>query len=113
MVDSTATTWEEEAPLIPRQPPHWFAPAVAWLIIGLFATLLIAAIFVRVPETVRSRFVLVNEGGADPIQAPRQGVLEQVRVKAGQSVKKGQTLFVMRVDALRDWRADTDAREES
>jgi membrane fusion protein len=113
MVDSTATTWEEDAPLVPRQPPHWFAPAMAWLIIGLFVTLLIAAIFVRVPETVRSRFVLVNEGGADPIQAPRQAVIEQVRVRPGQTVKKGETLFVMRVDALRDWRADTDAREES
>ncbi|HVS31471.1 MAG TPA: HlyD family efflux transporter periplasmic adaptor subunit [Thermoanaerobaculia bacterium] len=110
---ASENAWESDAPLVPRQPPPWFVPALAWLLVALFATALLAAIFVQVPETVRSRFVLVTEGGADPIQSPRQAVIEQVRVRPGQAVKKGETLFVMRVDALRDWRADTDAREES
>ena len=93
-------TWEEQSPVVPRDPPHWFVPALAWLLIALFLTALLAAIFVYVPETVPSRFVLVPEGGADPIKSPRHAVIEQV-------------LFVMRVDEVREWRTETDAREET
>ena len=106
-------TWEKQAPVVPRDPPHWFVPALAWLLIALFLTVLLAAIFVRVPETVPSRFVLVPEGGADPIKSPRHAVIEQVLLRAGQKVKKGDRLFVMRVDEVREWRTETDAREET
>ena len=68
---------------------------------------------VRVPETVRSRFVLVPEGGADAIQSPRSAVVEEVRVREGQSVRKGETLFVLRVDQVREWRAEIDEREQA
>ncbi len=105
--------WEEQAPLVPRDPPPWFVPALAWLLIALFTTAVLAAIFVQVPETVQSRFVLVPVGGTDPIQSPRSAVIEQVLVRVGQSVKKGDKLFLMRVDAVREWRTETDSREES
>ena len=106
-------TWEEQSPVVPRDPPHWFVPALAWLLIALFLTALLAAIFVHVPETVPSRFVLVPEGGADPIKSPRHAVIEQVFLRAGQRVNKGDRLLVMRVDEVREWRTETDAREET
>jgi membrane fusion protein len=105
--------WEEEAPLVPSDPPGWFVRMLASLLIALFVTALLAAILVRVPETVQSRFELVTEGGADPIRSPRHAVLEQVLVRPGQTVKMGDPLFVMRVDEVREWRTETDAREET
>jgi membrane fusion protein len=117
MSSSTAASgqpaWEEQAPLIRQEPPHWFAPALAWLLIALFAVALLAAIFVRIPETVQSRFVLLQEGGADPIQSPRPAVIEQVLVRAGQQVKKGDRLFLLRVDQVREWRTEMDTRQEA
>ncbi|MGZ5476149.1 MAG: hypothetical protein ACXW29_07220, partial [Thermoanaerobaculia bacterium] len=77
-LDTENPTWESQSPLLPSDPPHWFVPALAWLLIALFATVLLAAVFVHVPETVHSRFVLVPEGGSDPIQSPRSAVVEQV-----------------------------------
>ncbi|MGZ8853529.1 MAG: HlyD family efflux transporter periplasmic adaptor subunit [Thermoanaerobaculia bacterium] len=105
--------WEQDAPIVPRELPGWFVPALAWLLIALFAAAVLIAVFVRLPETVNSRFVLVPEGGADPIQSPRHAVIEQVRVRPGQRVSKGETLFVMRVDEVREWRTETDSREEA
>lgn len=103
-------TWEERE-VLPREPPHWFAPALGWLLIALFASALLAAIFVRVPETVESRFVLVPEGGADPIQSPRHAVIEQVLLRQGEMVKKGDRMFLLRVDEVREWRTETDTRQ--
>ncbi|HEX7419593.1 MAG TPA: HlyD family efflux transporter periplasmic adaptor subunit [Thermoanaerobaculia bacterium] len=106
------TTWDTDTPLAPKDPPHWFVIALAWLLIALFATALLAAIFVHVPETVRSRFVLMPENGAEPIQSPRHGVVAQVFVKQGQSVHKGDPLFLIRVDEVREWKLESDTRRE-
>ena len=108
-----SSTWEEDAPLVASEPPPWFARALSWLLISLFAVIVIASIAVRVSETVNARFILVTEGGADPIASPRQAVLERVNLKVGQEVKKGDPLFVMRVDDVRDWATDTEARRQS
>ncbi len=104
--------WEEEE-LVPREPPRWFARALGWLLIALFVTALLAAIFVHIPETVQSRFVLESTGGADPIQSPRHAVIEQVLVRQGQSVRKGDPMFLLRVDEVREWRTDTATRTEA
>ncbi|MGZ8867227.1 MAG: HlyD family efflux transporter periplasmic adaptor subunit [Thermoanaerobaculia bacterium] len=106
-------TWEEHEPLLPQDRPRWFVPALAWLLIALFTTAMLAAIFVKVPETVHAPFVLVPEGGADPVQAPRQAVIEQVLVRPGQQVKKGDRLFLLRVDEVREWRTEADTRGEA
>jgi hypothetical protein len=49
----------------------------------MFVVALTAAIIVKVPETVRCPFVLAPKEGADPIQAPYQGVVSEVRVAGG------------------------------
>src|SRR5438552_7445279 len=102
----------DDLAIAPQDPPRWFASSVAWLLIALFSTALVAAIFVHVPETVRSRFVLMPDGGAEPMQAPRRGVVAQVFVKAGQSVRKGDPLFLLRVDEVREWKVESDTRQE-
>ena len=107
------TTWDQGDPIFPSEPPPFIARAVAWLLIAIALTALAAAILVRVPETVESRFVLVPEGGADPIQSPRPAVIEKVLVREGQTVKKGEPLFVLRVDQVREWRAEVDSREQA
>lgn len=106
------TTWDSETPLVPKDPPHWFVTALAWLLIALFATAILAAVFVHVPETVRSRFILMPENGAEAIQAPRHGVLAQVFVRQGQVVRKGDPLFLLRVDEVREWKLESDTRTE-
>lgn len=108
-----ANAWEQDAPLVASEPPPWFARALAWLLISLFAVIVLASIVVRISETVNARFVLVTEDGADPIVSPRQAVLERVNLRVGQEVKKGDPLFIMRVDDVRDWTTDTEARRQS
>ncbi len=87
---------------------EWSAGS-AWLMVVMFVTALTGVIVVKVPETVRSPFVLVPTDGADPIQAPRQAVVTQVRVTEGQRVSAGAELFVLRSDEIRTWRTELTA----
>ena len=48
--------------MLPKDPPPWMARAIAWLLIAMAGTALLASLVVRVPETVVCRFVLVPEG---------------------------------------------------
>src|SRR5436190_10540569 len=109
-----------EAEMLPQEPPHWIIRAAAWLLLAGFLWALLVAIVVRLPETVRCRFVLVPATGADPIQSPRQAVISHVAVDEGQPVKAGDELFVLRSDEIRGWDTqfrtlteDLHSREES
>jgi multidrug resistance efflux pump len=99
---------ETESEMLPQDPPPWFVRSAAWLLIAMFAVALLAAIVVRLPETVTCPFVLVPSQGADPIQSPRPAVVNQVCVTEGQEVKMGAPLFVLRSDEIRGW--DTQSR---
>ena len=77
---------EQEAEMLPQVPPPLVVRSIAWLIIALFFSALVAAIVVRVPETVRCPFILVPKDGADPIQAPYLAVVSEVRVTEAQEV---------------------------
>jgi multidrug resistance efflux pump len=101
-------SFDLEAELLPLEPPHWIIRAAAWLLLAGFLWALLIAIVVRLPETVRCRFVLIPATGADPIQSPRQAVISHVAVDEGQPVKKGDELFVLRSDEIRGW--DTQFR---
>ena len=94
--------------MLPQEPPHWIIRAVAWLLLATFLSALLIAIVVRLPETVRSRFVLIPATAADPIQSPRQATISRVAVAEGQAVKAGEELFVLRSDEIRGW--DTQFR---
>jgi multidrug resistance efflux pump len=94
---------ETESEMLPQDPPPWFARALAWLLIAIFVVALLAAIVVKLPETVLAPFVLVPENGADPIQSPRMAIVQQVCVTVGQKVKAGDPLYVLRSDEIRGW----------
>ncbi|HEY1771032.1 MAG TPA: HlyD family efflux transporter periplasmic adaptor subunit [Chthoniobacterales bacterium] len=94
---------EAESEMLPQDPPPWFVRSISWLLISMFAVALLVAIFVKLPETVSCPFVLISSGGADPIQSPRLAVVARVAVNEGDKVTKGEPLFLLRSDEIRDW----------
>lgn len=96
-------TAETDSQMLPQDPPPWFIRFTAWLLIGLFGVALLAAITIKLPETVTCPFVLVPADGADPIQSPRLAVISRVSVTVGQTVKEGDPLYVLRSDEIRGW----------
>lgn len=97
---------------IVTDPPPWVARALASSLIVIFLAAVVAAIVVRVPETVQAPCVLVPESGADPVQAPLVAVVEQIRVTEGQEVPAGSELFVLRSDEIRAWQTQLRTLEE-
>lgn len=90
-----------ESEMLPQDPPPRIMRMIAWLLIAMFVAALIAAITVHLPETVHAPFILVPKDGADPIQSPRLAVVTRVGAAEGETVKKGQELFVLRSDEIR------------
>jgi multidrug resistance efflux pump len=99
---------EKESELLPQEPPPWIIRWTAWLLIAAFIFAFVIAIVVRLPETVDCHFVLIPATGADPIQSPRQATISRVLAEEGQSVKRGDELFVLRSDEIGGW--DTQFR---
>jgi multidrug resistance efflux pump len=103
------TSLEQPSAMLPQDPPPRVIRWIGWLMVVMFVTALVGVIVVQVPETVRSPFVLVPTGGADPIQAPRLAVVAEVKVTEGQRVTAGEELFVLRSDEIREWRTELSA----
>ncbi|MDJ0850758.1 MAG: HlyD family efflux transporter periplasmic adaptor subunit [Myxococcota bacterium] len=80
----------------------WAMRGLATTLIALFATALLAAVVVELPETVTSHFVLVPLHGTDPVRAPRDGTVTRVRVIEGQGVSLGEDLFVLHSESVGD-----------
>lgn len=97
---------DQPSDMLPQDPPPRVIRAIGWLLIVMFFTALTAVIVVRVPDTVRSPFVLVPTDGADPIRAPRLALVAEVHVSESQQVKAGAELFVLRSDEVRSWRTE-------
>jgi hemolysin D len=97
-----------ESEMLPQEPPPWIIRSTAWLLLAAFLFGLLAAIVMRLPETVSCQFVLIPATGADPIQSPRQAIISRVAVEEGQPVKLGEVLYVLRSDEIRGW--DTQFR---
>jgi multidrug efflux pump subunit AcrA (membrane-fusion protein) len=92
---------ESESEMLPQDPPPRVIRGIAWLLIAIFFTGIIAAITVHLPETVSAPFILVPQNGADPIQSSRLAVVSAVKVSEGETVKAGQELFILRSDEIR------------
>jgi hypothetical protein len=56
---TTADRIDTESDMLPQEPPPWVIRFAARLLIGLFTVALLAAIIVKLPETVNCPFVLV------------------------------------------------------
>ena len=94
---------DAESEMLPQDPPPWFVRSMAWLLIAMFGVALLAAIFVKLPDTVTCPFLLVPVGGADPIQSPRLAIVYRVCVRVGDTVKVHDPLYILRSDEVRDW----------
>ena len=109
---TTADRIDTESDMLPQEPPPWIIRFAARLLIGLFVVALLAAIFVKLPETVECPFVLVPKEGGDPIQSPRLAVVHKIGVSEGQTVSKGTELFVLRSDEIRGIDAQLRSAQE-
>jgi multidrug efflux pump subunit AcrA (membrane-fusion protein) len=96
----------DRSPYLETSPAPWAARGLAWVLIGLFAAVAVAAVVVHVPETVSSRFLLVPERGADQVRASRDGTVTEIRADEAQAIAKGQALFVIRSTAVGDRSAE-------
>src|SRR4051812_18672646 len=108
LLSSERGSIDNESEMLPQDPPSWIVRSLAWALLGAFIFAALFAVVMRLPETVQCRFVLVPATGADPIQSPRQAVINKVAITEGQTVKAGEELFVLRSDEIRGW--DTDYR---
>jgi multidrug efflux pump subunit AcrA (membrane-fusion protein) len=100
---STRGSIDVESEMLPQDPPPSIIRWTGWVLLSAFLFGVLIAIVMRLPETVHCPFILVPATGADPIQAPHQGVITRVSVGEGQVVKKGAELFVLRSDEIRTW----------
>lgn len=92
-------------------PPHWVARGLAYLLVVVFLAGLMFSVFVQVPETVSTPFVLLPVQGTDPVRTARDGVVAEVRVGEGQRVAKGDILFVLHSTPIGNRSADLRALE--
>jgi HlyD family type I secretion membrane fusion protein len=83
-------------------PPHWAARGISYTIIAIVIIAAIAAVVIKLPETVTADFVLVPARGTDPVRATRQGIVNRVFVAEGQSVNEGDLIVTLRSEAAGD-----------
>ncbi len=85
-------------------PPPWVVRAIGWALLAIALAALLFILLVPLPESVLCRFVLEPRNGADPIQAPFSGTLEEVRARPGETVTAGAVLFTVRSGEIREGR---------
>jgi multidrug efflux pump subunit AcrA (membrane-fusion protein) len=108
-VDAIRARAENEAEILHPDPPPLVARALAVLLLLTLAGAAAAAFLLELPLTVRCRFVLVPEQGADPVQAPRRGILVRRLVEEGSEVEASTLLCEIRSEEARALAMERDA----
>lgn len=80
-----------EQAVVLRQSPIW-SRGITWGIIGVTTAAVIWAAIAKIEQVVPARGQLKPQGTVKEIQAPVNGVVEEVMVEDGEHVKKGQVL---------------------
>ncbi len=93
---------DSSVPFLEKDPPHWAARGLAYVLILLFAIAFAVSLLLRLPETVSSPFVLVPIRGTDAVRTLRSGMVAEIRVSEGQPVERGATVFVIRSQEVGD-----------
>ncbi|MGA9768771.1 MAG: HlyD family efflux transporter periplasmic adaptor subunit [Blastocatellia bacterium] len=83
-------------------PPHWAARGLSYAIIAVVLIAAVAAVVIKLPETVTADFVLVPVRGTDPIRATRKGIVNNVFVNEGKSVNQGDVIATLRSESAGD-----------
>ncbi len=94
-MNAVAGSPESAEPFLDREPPPWAARALASILLALFAFAALAAVLLRVPETVAATFVLAPVRGTDPIRAFKDGIVTEVKAFDAQPVREGETMFTI------------------
>jgi len=90
---------EFDQPVILRQPHYW-SRSIIWAIMGVTTFGVIWACVAKIEEAVPAQGKLEPQGKVQEIQAPVAGVVKELNVRDGQSVKKGDLL--LRLDPTAD-----------
>ena len=75
-----------------KPAPLW-SQAVVWTIIGSASFAFLFAITAKIDEVIVAAGVLQGIGASRPIMSPTPGVVDEIYVSEGQSVKAGQSLL--------------------
>lgn len=87
-------------------PPHWASRGLSYAIIAVVLIAGVAAVVIKLPETVTADFVLAPVRGTDPVKATRRGLVSQILVSEGQEVKQGEVIATLRSEAAGDRAAE-------
>ena len=98
-------------PFLETEPPHWAARGLAYTLIALFFVAVLVSVFLRLPETVSSPFVLVPVRGTDSVRTMRSGMVAEIRVSEGQPVEKGAAVFIIRSQEVVDRYSERETLE--
>jgi hemolysin D len=83
-----------DQPVLLQQTPTW-SRAIAWTIVGVSTFTVIWASVFQIDESIHATGKLEPQGAVKEIQAPIHGVVNEILVKDGQRVKKGETLVTL------------------
>lgn len=97
---------------LPQDPPPAVVRWIAILLVVLFATITLAAVLVKIPETIKCSFLLISDKGADPVQTPIQATVREIKAIEGQEVQEGQELFLLYSDEIRGWQTQLQMDEQ-
>jgi membrane fusion protein len=92
----------DDAPFLATRPAPWAMRSLATTLLVVFATAVLAAFVIKLPETVESGFVLVSSERSAPVRAPHAGSVSLVKARPGDHVTAGAPLLVLRSEALGD-----------
>ena len=74
---------------------HFWSRSIMWTIIGTFVAAVLWACLAPIDEVVHATGKLEPRGSVRDVQAPVGGVVEESKVREGDSVKAGQTLVLL------------------
>ncbi|WP_299403327.1 HlyD family efflux transporter periplasmic adaptor subunit [Acaryochloris sp. IP29b_bin.148] len=83
-----------DRPVLLQQSPTW-SRAIIWGIVGAAAAALAWACIFEIEEAIPASGQLEPKGTVKAIQSPVAGVVDEILVEEGQSVKKGDVLIVL------------------
>ncbi len=91
---------DRPAPFLATDPPPFAVRSVSAVLLVSFVAAVILASSIEIPVTVSGAFSLVPQRGADPLRAPRSGIVAEVSAMEGESVQAGALLVTIRSQAL-------------
>jgi HlyD family secretion protein len=95
-IDLDASKFEQNVVL--RQSPVW-SRAMTWSIMGVAVFAIGWAAIAKIEQVVPAKGQLKPKGTVKEIQAPINGVVQQVKVEDGQHIKEGDTILIFDSEA--------------